>query len=69
MNNLKDLKTKEEVLEFFRVYFKDSIELAQRKMESEDSFNKVAWGEFQAYQLGAVKVLKKALALIPDREK
>jgi len=38
-------------------------------MESEDSFDKPAWGEYQAYNLGAVKALKKALAIIPDREK
>jgi len=66
--NIKELKSKEEVLDFFKEYFKTNIELFQRKMESEDSFDKPAWGEYQAYNLGAVKALKKALAIIPDRE-
>ena len=69
INNINETKSKEEVLDFFLVYLKSNIELFQRKSESEDSFDKPSWAEYQAYNLGAIKALKKILAIIPDREK
>lgn len=42
--------------------------LSQRKMESEDSFDKVAWGEYQAFQLGNIKALKKLQTILTGRK-
>lgn len=68
IKNIKDLKSKEEVLDFVQDYLKNNIMLSQRKMESEDSFDKVAWGEYQAFQLGNIKALKKLQNILTGRK-
>lgn len=67
--NIKELKTKEEVIDFFSVYIQEKIDLFQREIESDDSFSKGSYSEFIASRLGAIRAFKKLLAVIPDREK
>jgi|TARA_B110000977_G_C11057309_1_gene484576 hypothetical protein len=57
--------TKNQVFEELNKYFKEQIELSQRKCMDEDSFNIPAWSEKQAYQLGLQKAFTKVLNLIP----
>lgn len=67
--NLKECKSKEEVFEQLNKYLVEQIKLTRRESESSESFNKPAWAEFQAYQLGTLKALKKVFNLIPDQGK
>jgi len=67
--NFSEVKTKEDVFDLLNKYLVDQIKLARREMESKDSFEKAAWAEFQAYQLGSIKALKKLYNLIPDQGK
>jgi hypothetical protein len=59
--------TKNQVFEELNKYFKEQIELSQRKCMDEDSFTSPAWSEFQAYHLGLQKAFTKVLNLIPDK--
>jgi hypothetical protein len=59
--------TKNQVFEELNKYFKEQIELSQRKCMDEENFNTPAWSEFQAYQLGLQKAFTKVLNLIPDK--
>lgn len=66
----KDNKlTKEEVYLFLREYLNEQISLSQRNVTNEEAFNKPAWSEFTAYQLGMQKAFYKVLALVPDQGK
>jgi len=56
---LKDLKSKEEVLDFLSGYLVEQINLARREMESKESFSLPAWTAYQAHQLGAIKAFKR----------
>jgi hypothetical protein len=57
--------TKQEIYAIIRSYIEDQIATAQRKQLSETNFDKPAWGEFQAYQIGFIKGLQKVLETIP----
>lgn len=61
--------TKEEVYIFLHKWLKEQIDLSNRQTESEESFNKPAWSEFQAYQLGIKKAFNKIKEIIPDKGK
>ncbi len=67
--NLKDCKTKEEVFDSLREYLEDQIKLFRRETESDESFNKPAWAEFQAHKLGSIKAYMKLYKQIPDQGK
>lgn len=69
LNNIKELKTKEEVFDFLEEWLSEKIELAHREMENDEIFSMPAWSEHQATRLGMIKAYRKMLALIPDREK
>lgn len=64
ITNIKDIKSKEDLLDVLYKYLKDNIELSQREMEAKDKFNLPAWGEHQAYQLGMIKSYRKLVTLI-----
>lgn len=74
MNNIlkdkerKDL-TKEDVYIFLHKWLKEQISLSQRESISELSFDKPAWSEYQAYQLGIQKAFSKLTEIIPDQGK
>lgn len=72
INILKDKRrkelTKKDIYDFLRQYCREEIELSNRKSTSEDSFEKPAWSEYQAYQLGIQKAFNKLLEIIPDQE-
>lgn len=59
--------TKHQVFEELNKYFKEQIELSQRKCMDESNFSHPAWSELQAYQLGLQKAFTKVLNLIPDQ--
>lgn len=59
--------TKKQVFEELNKYFKEQIELSQRKSMDEDIFQSPSWSEYQAYQLGLQKAFTKVLNLIPDK--
>ena len=67
--NLKDCKSKEEVFDELRKYLGEQIKLARREIESNESFDKPAWAEFQANRLGAIKAFKKLYNFVPDKGK
>lgn len=60
--------TKNEVILIILEYIKEQKELSLRLMLSDDSFDKPAWSEHQAYQLGFQKALNKLETFIPDPE-
>lgn len=62
---LKKHLTSEEIYCIIRSHIEDQIATAQRKQLSETNFDKPAWGEFQAYQIGFIKGLQKVLETIP----
>lgn len=62
---LKKHLTSEETCVIIRAYLEDQIATAQRKQLSETNFDKPAWGEYQAYQIGFIKGLQKVLETIP----
>lgn len=57
--------TKQDIYAIIRTYIEDQIATAQRKQLAETNFDKPAWGEFQAYQIGFIKGLQKVLETIP----
>lgn len=61
--------SKEEVYLIIRAYINAEIDLARRKMMSEERFDSPSWSEFQAFQLGMLKSLDKVLQFIPDQGK
>lgn len=66
--HLKDAKTKEDVLGFLSNWLTEQLELSRRE-QVKDTFDKPAWAEYQAYQLGIQKLATKLLQLLPDPEK
>jgi hypothetical protein len=69
-----DLKTdkgkslsKAEALKEIKTYCEEQISLSQRKSLDESTFEKPAWSEYQAYQLGIQKAFNKLYNLIPDQ--
>lgn len=65
---LKEAKTKEDVLSFIQDWLNKELELSRRET-IKDTFDKPAWAEYQAYQLGIQKLAVKLLSILPDREK
>lgn len=64
--NSKDL-SRSQAFSLLREYLTEQIDLAHRKMESEDNFSIPSWAEYQAYQLGSIKSYQKLLSIIPDQ--
>lgn len=60
--------TKDELLLIIHEYLLELSELSRRKTLDEDSFEKPAWSEYQAYQLGYQKALSKIENFIPYPE-
>ena len=65
---LKEAKTKEDVISFINNWLNEQVDLSRRE-QIKDTFDKPAWAEYQAYQLGIQKLASKLLALLPDPEK
>lgn len=59
--------TKKEVFEELSKYFKEQIELSQRKTMDEENFTLPSWSEYQAYQLGIQRAFTKILNQLPDQ--
>jgi hypothetical protein len=59
--------TKQQVFEELKAYCLEQIQLAQRKAIDEETFDKPAWSQYQAYQLGIQKAFSKLYNLIPDQ--
>ena len=59
--------TKQQVFEELKAYCQEQILLAQRKAIDEDTFDKPAWAQYQAYQLGIQKAFSRLYNLIPDQ--
>lgn len=68
ITRLSEAKTKEDVLEYITNWLNEQVELSRRE-QIKDTFDKPAWAEYQAYQLGIQKLAAKLLAILPDREK
>lgn len=60
--------SKEEVYLIIQEYIKEQIDLSRRKTLDEDAFNKASWSEYQAFQLGAQKMLIKISTFIPNSD-
>lgn len=67
--NFKDLKSKEQVFEEINKYLIEQIKLAQREMESKESYSSPSWALTQADRMGTLRALKKMYKLIPDQGK
>lgn len=67
IKSIKDIKSKEEVILFLQDYLVKCINTTNNMMESNESFEKPSWSEYQAYQLGALKAFKKVLNILPDQ--
>lgn len=65
----KKVLTKTQIYDILREYLAEQINLASRKQRNEENFALPAWSEFQAYQLGGIKVLEKLLDFIPEPDK
>jgi len=59
--------SKAEAFKEIRTYLEEQISLSQRKVIDETTFDKPAWSEYQAYQLGIQKAFSKLYNLIPDQ--
>jgi hypothetical protein len=59
--------SKAEAFKEIRTYLEEQISLSQRKVIDETTFDKPAWSEYQAYQLGFQKAFLKLYNLIPDQ--
>lgn len=59
--------SKQQAFKVIREYLSEQIKLSQRKCIDEESFDKPAWSEHQAYQLGIQKAFTKLYNLIPDK--
>jgi len=59
--------SKAEAFKEIRTYLEEQISLSQRKVIDETTFDKPAWSEYQAYQLGFQKAFAKLYNLIPDQ--
>lgn len=59
--------TKNQVFEELNKYFKEQIELSQRKCMDESNFNTPSWSEQQAFHLGLQKAFTKILNHLPDK--
>jgi|SaaInl3SG_22_DNA_1037383.scaffolds.fasta_scaffold16705_2 hypothetical protein len=59
--------SKAEAFKEIRTYLEEQISLSQRKVLDESTFDKPAWSEYQAYQLGFQKAFSKLYNLIPDQ--
>lgn len=66
--NIKDCTTKEEVFIYLRNWIRENKDLLYRKMETEDTFEKPSWSEYQAFLLGNLRFLSKIENIIPDQE-
>ncbi len=64
--NSKDL-SRSQAFSLLKEYLTEQIDLAHRKMESEDNFSLPSWAEYQAFQLGSIKAYQKFLSIIPDQ--
>ena len=60
--------SKQELLLVVKEYILEQIDLTERKLLDEDSFNKPSWSEYNAFLLGSKKAFKKVLTFIPDQE-
>lgn len=67
ITNIKESNSKEELVEYLLSYLNGQLSLYQRKSESEESFTMLAWSEYQAYNLGNIRAIKKILKLFPDQ--
>lgn len=66
----KDNKlTKEEIYSFLHKWLIEQISLSQRECMSSLTFDKPAWSERQAHQLGMQKAFSKLQEVIPDQGK
>jgi hypothetical protein len=59
--------TKNQVFEELNKYFKEQIELSQRKCMDETGFENPSWSKQQAYNLGLQKAFTKILNHLPDK--
>lgn len=59
--------TKKQVFEELNKYFKEQIDLSQRKCMDEENFTNPSWSEQQAFNLGLQKAFTKVLNLLPDQ--
>jgi len=60
--------SKAQCFEIIQLYILEQRELSVRKTKDEDSFNRAAWSEYQAFQLGIQKALDKLSSFIPNQE-
>ena len=69
-NELKTKKdlTKHEIYAIIIAYINENVELSLREMRSSESFEKPAWAEFQAHQLGMQKAFLKLREFIPSSD-
>lgn len=71
INILKDKEktnlTKEEIYIFILNWLNEQVSLSQRESMSSLNFDKPAWSERQAYQLGMQKAFSKVIELLPDQ--
>lgn len=71
MKNLLKTKkdiSKQEIYDFIVAYIDDQIKTSLREMRNSDAFNKPAWSEFQAYEIGMQKAFFKLRELIPTSD-
>ena len=61
--------SKQELLLVVKEYILEQIDLTERKLLDEESFNKPSWSEYQAFQLGIQKAFSKIEVFIPYPEK
>ena len=61
--------TKEEVYDFLHLWLKEQVSLSQRECTNSLNFDKPAWSERQAYQLGMQKAFNKMQETPPDQGK
>jgi hypothetical protein len=59
--------SKEEAYQIIHNYLDAEIRLAHRKQLDEVRFDSASWAEFQAFQLGMLKMLDKLKQFIPDQ--
>ncbi len=69
-NRLKEGKplTNEEIYGIIVAYIDATILTSTREMRDNTSFEKPAWSEYQAYQLGFQKALTKIREFIPSSD-
>lgn len=69
-NKLKTTEdlTKQEIYDIIRDYIDSIVDVSLREMRDNNAFDKPAWSEHQAYQLGFQKACVKLREFIPTSD-